>query len=253
MNIVTSADAKFFHCLVPLVESVWEHYGRAPIVYDLGLTAEQRDSLRAEVISIDVDVTFDQWVDAEGGTFIQATHKPMCVHDYWQRYDEPMVLVDADCFFHTRVDFGSDYDVAVTMKTGNGLDLGDTFGGILNTGVIVLNNAAEPLVAAWVEACHEAGTTDQKAMVDVLAESVDWSAGHGSVQAWRGLRVKLLDTDTYNDFHLRDGDVFHFKGGRHDAATFAELIATVRAGKNVRNVYKQLTGRRPWYKRLFGR
>jgi hypothetical protein len=253
MNIVTSADAKFFHCLAPLVASVRDHYDRQAIVYDLGLTAEQAAELDATVHEINVDVTFDEWLDVGETTFIQATHKPMCVRDYWQHYAEPMAFVDADCFFRQHVEFGDDFDVAVTMKTGKGLDLADRFGGILNTGVVVFNNAATPLVDAWIDACRQPGTTDQKAMVDVLSESVDWSAGHGRVWDWRGLRIKVLDTDTYNDFHLRDGQIYHFKGGRHDQATYTQLIEAVRQGKNVRSVYKSLTGRKkPWYKRLFG-
>jgi hypothetical protein len=42
MNIVTACDAVFFRCLKELAKSVRKFYGRPVIVYDLGLTEEQK-------------------------------------------------------------------------------------------------------------------------------------------------------------------------------------------------------------------
>ena len=104
MNIVTSANHDFHHCLAGLVRSVHEHYGKRPIVYDLGLTDEDRASLDAEILPIEVAADSFDYVRDGQSKFIRTIHKPSCVKHYWQHYDEPMIFLDADCLFTDRVE-----------------------------------------------------------------------------------------------------------------------------------------------------
>ncbi|MHC4989069.1 MAG: hypothetical protein ACYTFX_11335, partial [Planctomycetota bacterium] len=82
MNIVTTADKNYFQCLNELVNSVRKHYGKQAIVYDLGLTEEQKQALDAVVIPIEVATDFQGYAEYTRGCAIKATHKPFCVKHY---------------------------------------------------------------------------------------------------------------------------------------------------------------------------
>lgn len=238
MNIVTSANSNFFHCLSGLVSSVREHYGKRPIVYDLGLTDADKAALDAEIIGIDVAEDCFEYAADGDSRFIKTTHKPACVRHYWRRHSQPMIFLDADCLFMARVE-QTGFDVGVTLRTGKGLDASDPFNGLINAGVIFFNTPADELVEAWADACRQENTTDQKALTEVLSESIDWRH-YDRVYNWRGLKVKVFKTDDYNDYHLRSGSIFHFKGLRHERDIYEQLLAAHRAGKDMYAAYKSL-------------
>ena len=75
MNVVTTANSKFFHCLQQLVESVRKFYNKQVIVYDVGLTDEERIAVDARVIQISVDVDFYNYTTFKKVPLILATQK----------------------------------------------------------------------------------------------------------------------------------------------------------------------------------
>ena len=60
MNVVTTADSKFLHCLQGLAKSVRKFYNKQVIVYDFGLTDEEKNSLDAHIIRIEGDLNYDR-------------------------------------------------------------------------------------------------------------------------------------------------------------------------------------------------
>ena len=199
MNIVTTADKNYFHCLQLLRQSVVSFYDKPLIVYDVGLTDEQKKIFDAVIIPMDIQLDFQSHASAVKGTFIKATHKPFCVKHYFENHDEPMMLVDADCMFMEKVE-ESGFDVGVTLRSPERRDLSNAFSGVLNTGVIFFNVYAEKLIDRWMEACEEPNTTDQKALTDILSETIDWRH-YNRIYDWYGTRVKVFSTDDYNDFY----------------------------------------------------
>lgn len=241
MNIVSTADSGFFVPLRELAKSVRAHYGRPLIVYDLGLTAAQKEELDAEVVGIDVEVDFQQHASSAKGPFIKATHKPFCVKHYWEHHNEAMMLVDADCLFMEKVE-ESGFDVGVTLRSKDRMDLSDPYSGVLNSGVVFFNTKSTALVDRWIEECRKDNTTDQKALTDLLSESIDWQ-DYDRVYDWQGLKVKVFRTDEYNDFYLKDGKIFHFKGKRHAEGIYERLMAEQQEGEDAYKTFKQLTGK----------
>ena len=244
VNIVTSANHGFFHCLAGLVESVHRHYGKRPIVYDLGLTDADRAALDAEIVPLVVPAdSFDYTgVGDTGRRFIRTTHKPSCVRHYWQTHDEPMIFLDADCLMMARVE-ETGFDLGVTLRTGKSLDLTNPYNGVLNAGVLFFNTPATAFVDVWEQACRQSDTTDQKALVEILGETIDWQH-YDRVYDWHGLTVKVFRTDDVNDYHMRaPGRIWHLKGNRHSAAMYEKLMSAIRAGKNPYTTYKSLIRR----------
>jgi len=251
MNKVTSANHAFFHCLSGLAESVRKHYNKPLIVYDVGLTEEDRSKLDAHIIQIDVDSScFDFATDGDS-RFVKTTHKPACIKHYFKNFTEKMIFVDADCLFMERVE-ESGFDVGVTLRTGKGLDLTDHFNGVLNAGVLFFNTSADELVDPWAEECQKENTTDQKALTDILSETIDWKR-YNHIYDWHGLKVKVFKTDDYNDYHLKTGKIFHFKGLMHEKGIYEQLLAANHAGKDMYKTYKRLRRKRKasWWQQLF--
>lgn len=248
MNIVTSSDSNFFHCLKGLAQSIKQYYGKKLIVYDVGLTEQQKATIDAEVVPIKIDVDFTGyaqfWKESKQKTVsaIKTTHKPFCVRHYFENYSEPMILVDADCLFNARVEEDG-FDVGVTLRRKNRIDLNNPWIGIINAGVIFFNTYAEKLIDAWAQGCMNENTTDQKELAEMLSETIDWKH-YGKVYDWHGVKVKVFNAEVYNDVRLKNGRICHFKGKRHDKGIYEQLLEAQKQGKNMYDVFNELTGRK---------
>lgn len=239
MNIVTTGDSKFFYCIELLAKSVRKFYDKQLIVYDLGLSDQQRESLDANVIQIDVDVDFYNYTKSTKVPFIQATHKPICVKHYFDNHSEPMLLVDADCLFMARVE-EEGFDVGVTLKPRKKMDTSDHYAGVLNSGVIFFNTNAAKLIDRWIDECRKPETTDQKALTDILSETMDWT-DYNKIYDWCGLKVKTLKIEEYNDYYLKNGKIFHFKGERHNENVYKQLIEAMDKDIDLYKFFRKLT------------
>jgi hypothetical protein len=239
MNIVTTGDSKFFHCLELLAKNVKKTYSKELIIYDLGLTDEQKETLDAKIIKIDVDVDFESFTKSTKVPFIQATHKPFCVKHYFENNSEPMMLVDADCLFMQRVE-ETGFDVGVTLKPKNKMDTSDHYNGVINSGVIFFNINASELIDRWIEQCRKPEATDQKALADILSETIDWKH-YDKIYDWHGIKVKTLKIEEFNDYYLKNGKIFHFKGLRHSKEVYQELIEAMDHDVDIYRLFKKLT------------
>ncbi|MBS3733994.1 MAG: hypothetical protein KGY99_03610 [Phycisphaerae bacterium] len=254
MNVVTSANHDFAHCLRGLVASVHAHYGRGPIVYDVGLTEPDRAGLDAEFVAIDPGAGAFDYAGEGDSRFICTTHKPACIADYWRRHDEPMLFVDADCLFRRRVEPEGEFDLGVTVRSGKGFDADDPWNGVINAGVLIFKNPARPLLDAWAAGCRQQNVTDQKVLVDLLGEAIDWPNSYDRTFNWRGVTVKVFAADALNDYHLRDGAIWHFKGLRHEPEIYRALLAAAEEGRDVYRLFRRMRRRRrSWWQRLLGR
>jgi len=251
MNIVTAGDSKFYHCLQGLCKSVGRFYAKQPIVYDIGLRDGERDSLNAHVVRLDVDVDFYNYATFREVPFIQATHKPFCVKHYFDNYTEPMILIDADCLFMERVE-ETGFDVGVTLKPRKNMDTSDHYAGVLASGVVFFNTNAADLIDRWIEECRKPDTTDQKALTDILSETIDWKH-YDKIYDWNGLQVKVFRVEEFNDYYLRNGKIFHFKGERHEQAMYNKLIEAIEQNIDAYRLFKKnRKHRRNFTQRLIG-
>lgn len=242
MRILTAGDSGFYHCMKGLARSVRKFYGQQLIVYDIGLTESQKRELDAEIRSVRVETDFSSFTDHKGTRFINATHKAACINDYFQHDSDRLIYIDADCVFRERIDLDG-FDVGVTVKPAGKLDETNYFNGIINTGVIFFNTYPKPLIERWIQECATGNHTDQSALAMILSETVDWS-NPGTVSNWNGISIKTLPVEIYNDYYLRTGKVFHFKGRRHEPAIYRELIETMEAGGDVYARFGELTKKR---------
>lgn len=254
MNIVTASDAGFFHCLKELVCSVRKFYNKPIIVYDIGLTEEQKKQLDATIISIEISKKVNHkgrsLLSNTGIPSTRATHKPFCVRHYFENFSEPMILVDADCLFRAKIE-ETGFDVGVTCYKLKKKNI-DFYNGVINSGVIFFNNPVEKLVNRWAQECEKEPTTDQKALSDVLSETVNWNI-FNKVQDWHGLKIKIFNAKIYNDYHLtKKGKILHFINTRHDKDIYEKLIEGLKQGKDIRKMFRWIKrGKKSRLERLF--
>jgi hypothetical protein len=241
MNIVTASDAGFFHCLKELACSVRKFYNQPLLVYDIGLTQEQKQQLDATIIPIKIS----EKVNHKGRSLLcdtgipstRATHKPFCVRHYFENFSQPMILIDADCLFTAKVE-ETGFDVGVTFyKSKKQIDYRN---GAINSGVIFFNSPAKKLVDAWAIECEKEKTTDQKALSDVLGDTIKWKISD-KVQDWHGLKIKIFNAKIYNDYHLtKKGKILHFINTKHDKNIFEQLMAAYKQGKDIRKLFAKI-------------
>lgn len=236
MNVMTACNSAYSFFLQPLVRSVRKFYDKPVMLYDLGLTDVEKEGLDAEIIPVgDVQI---EWTgrrietDHEGrvvnryGEKIdfkdnlpaffsrpRGIFKPFCVGHYFRHCSEPVIWADVDTLFRKRVE-EKGFDVGVTLRPRNEMKPDDTHWGLINSGVMFFNNYNK-LVEAWIEECKSEELTDQGPINHLLSETVNWRDPdiYGKIYDWHGVQVKIFDIHTYNDYHLKDGKIWHFKKG----------------------------------------
>jgi Nucleotide-diphospho-sugar transferase len=222
-RVLTCADADYFHFLPFFEANVERKFGALPLIYDLGLTPEQRASLRAPVLGIEIPADYKDHEPTRG--YVMTTHKPACIAHALDHSPGGVLYADADVLFAapvTPADLGS-ADVAVTPRTARERQPKYLENGALNAGVLWFANTPEArrLLSDWTEACDEGDRTDQKALSDLLA-AFDLLGGLGPVTR-DDLTVLRLDAREFNDVRLKTGRVLHFKNAGRDPLVTAKL------------------------------
>ena len=95
-DIMTCGDQKYFTFLKIFEKNVFNRYHFFPIIYDLGLTEDQRKLLKSEIRKIPISQSFYM---KNSSNYIQATHKPSCILDYFSYHNKNILYVDADTLF----------------------------------------------------------------------------------------------------------------------------------------------------------
>jgi len=249
MNILTACDSGFFHCVKKLEQNVRFFYQQDLIVYDIGLLPEQAAHLDCVVHKIELGKKHQSYTTYEATDFINATHKPVCLKHYFENYPSDVLYVDADCLFRERVELEG-FDVGVTVKPANKMDTTNYYNGIINTGVIFFKTYPKALIERWIQECATGTQTDQSALAMILSETIDWKET-GKHYDWHGISVKTLPAEIYNDYYLRNGKIYHFKGDRHDPHIYQELIEIMETGGDVYARFQELTqSKRPFFETL---
>jgi hypothetical protein len=222
-RVMTCADASYFHFLPYLEANIERKFGQRPLIYSLGLTAEQVATLRSEVVRIDVPRSFAGTETRRG--FVMATHKPACIADGLARSPGGCLCVDADVLFVEALrarDLGR-ADIAVTPRHPKERTPLHLENGTLNSGVLFFSHspAARRVLDEWARACAEGVRTDQKALSDILA---DFTLLEGLGPETRaGLQILKLDARLFNDVRLKTGRILHFKNAGRDPRVTAKL------------------------------
>jgi hypothetical protein len=239
MRVFTAGDSNFYSCLEQLAKSVRELYGEPLIVYDIGLTEEQASTLDCTIHKVEVGKEHLAFTVHNKTSFINATHKPHCIKQYFEHYPSPAIYVDADCVFRGKVELNG-FDIGVTVKPKKKRDTTNFYNGIINTGVIFFNTYPQKLINRWIEECSTGQHTDQSALAKMLSERIDWKET-GNVYDWYGISVKTLPVEDYNDYYLKSGKIFHFKGERHNPKIYYKLLETIRNGGDAYSQFRDFT------------
>jgi hypothetical protein len=223
-RVLTCADADYFHFLPYFEANVERKFGALPLIYDLGLTSEQRAALRSEVVRVPVPAGYKDTNPAR--SFILTTHKPACIADALDRSPGGVLYADADVLFAGPVTAADlvGADAAVTPRRARERTAAYLDNGALNAGVLFFADSAPArrLIAAWAEACAEGTRTDQKALSDLLA-GFDLLGSLGPVRH-DGLTLMKLDARVFNDVRRKTGRVLHFKNAGRDPHVTAKLV-----------------------------
>lgn len=144
---------------------------------------------------------------------IIANHKPACILDFLDRTGAPCLCIDADCLLTGRIDLAvfEGADLCITPRGVRESKAHHLRNGLLNSGVVFFanNERVRSFVAEWHEACMASAVSDQKALSDLLEGGIDFS--RLGDQSCRGMTVRLLDPEVYNDTTCRTGIIFHCK------------------------------------------
>ena len=239
MQVLTAGDSNFCHCMSGLAQSVRKFYGEQLIVYDIGLTKQQKKEIDAEIRHVKIDIDFSNFTKYKETDFINATHKAFCIKDYFENDSDRLIYIDADCVFREKIELDG-FDITITVKPSSKMDTSNYYNGIINTGVIFFNTYPKKLIDRWIEECSTGDHTDQSSLAKILSETIDWKET-GKVHNWHGISVKTLPIETYNDYYLRSGKVFHFKGRRHEPKIYDQLIEAMEKGEDVYSLFQKLT------------
>ncbi|WP_302554230.1 putative nucleotide-diphospho-sugar transferase, partial [uncultured Bilophila sp.] len=209
----------YFTFLKIFEKNVFNRYHFFPIIYDLGLTEDQRKLLKSEIRKIPISQSFYM---KNSSNYIQATHKPSCILDYFSYHNKNILYVDADTLFvstfnHTLF---KDIDIAITPRHRKERKKEYYTNGFINSGVLFFRNtnSVKELLLLWEKKCCDPDTTDQKALSDIFSDQINLlEAKH--IQKWNDLNILLLEAEIYNDVACKTGKLLHFKNaGRNEKA-----------------------------------
>ena len=218
-DIMTCGDQKYFTFLKIFEKNVFNRYHFFPIIYDLGLTEDQRKLLKIEIRKIPISQSFYM---KNSSNYIQATHKPSCILDYFSYHNKNILYVDAYTLFvstfnHTLF---KDIDIAITPRHRKERKKEYYTNGFINSGVLFFRNtnSVKELLLLWEKKCCDPDTTDQKALSDIFSDQINLlEAKH--IQKWNDLNILLLEAEIYNDVACKTGKLLHFKNaGRNEKA-----------------------------------
>ncbi|EIE50671.1 putative nucleotide-diphospho-sugar transferase [Salipiger aestuarii] len=209
-EIITCADAQFYDILRVFERNIHSVMGRYPVVFDLGLTNDQKKQIKSPLVSIEVAQGYNL-VNADG--FIRTIHKPTAI-GHVLNSGRPCLYLDADMLL-TEPILARDFqgaDLAVTPRHPNELARDNLQkNGEINAGFLYFSGSdcARAMLDRWHDLCATTDFSDQRAMSHLLK---GWSLERIGVRQHRGgLSVVALDPRVFNDTGRRTGKVLHFK------------------------------------------
>lgn len=216
-TIITCGDSKYFEFLQNFENNVFMIFGYYPIIYDLGLSEDEKAKLKSEIRKIPIKEKF--WEFNTIG-YVKTTHKPRCIKDALEKQSQDCIYVDADVIFTSKIQESElrNIDIAITPRHTKERKPEYFTNGLINAGFIFFKNSktVKPLIDKWILSCQEQDTTDQKALSDILKTKIDIINGKKQ-QKYYNINVLLLDPSIFNDVSCKTGRMFHFKNaGRRE-------------------------------------
>lgn len=215
-HIVTTADTRFFHFALTLVQNLYALPNVRMTVYDLGLTkAECTAFARLNATVERIDVPADSFA-MNSARNIRAVHKLDCIQHFLQTRNEGMILLDADTLVLDPACLDvlkpAPDEVVVTYRCRRENKPHILINGKINTGVMAFgSDLPSAFFDVWRDLCRDSEHTDQSALSVFMEENgVDW-ARLDAEQSCSPVRVRVLDGEVYNDTSCRVGQIFHFK------------------------------------------
>lgn len=213
-DIVTSADEGYSRFVRILAENCLYTFKKKLLVYDLGISEETKKTINADFIKFDTNKDY-QSLNSKNS--IRATHKPLCILDYFHKAQNKFLFIDADCLF-THTPHFPDSDICLTFRIYSEQTASDfSKNGIINSGVIFINPHSstkadtELLIKDWIFRCqNDPDSTDQKTLSDIL-QSLDQPVFPGAKLQYEHASISLLESEFFNDVKCRTGHIFHFK------------------------------------------
>lgn len=229
LNIVTSGDSNYFHFLEIFERNVFKIFGTYPVIYDIGLTPEQRAKLCSDIVTITVDNDFNDF-DSRGN--IKTNHKANIVLDFFKNNTNgSCLLVDADTLFTGKIsdDEFNNADIAITLKHYKEQKEECYCNGYLNAGVLYFSN--KDSVKSFLSKWNELGvgdTTDQLALSDMLCQEVNLrlKMNYFGRISFNGLCIELLNPSIYNNVALDSGKILHFKQAARNSKMYNKYLAS---------------------------
>ena len=151
--------------------------------------------------------------------FAPCFFKPSIIKTALLEFKQDILWLDSDCLMNERVDeVLDDCDIMVTLRRFDELKVRDIYDGYINAGVMAFRYCNQSLgfIDRWISQFGYS-RADQDAMNRVL---LNYSClfNFGEIFDADGVKVKVLDCDTYNFFYFEDEEaidkakIYHIKG-----------------------------------------
>jgi len=208
VKIIVAANENFRAMAEFAIKKIKE-FGYTPLVYDLGELGFGKA----------FQVTEEEVMGRYLNGVVMGGFKPRLILDVLKNNRGCIAWVDTDAFIVKPFVLTDDYDVGVTMRrqSERGGTLFTDITGYLNAGVLFFNDTegARSFVHEWEEKTIEL-RSDQHALNELVREVTDLTE-YNKIFVRDGVRIKILECDEYNYYHLKEGvsdkaKILHFKG-----------------------------------------
>lgn len=216
-TLVSSADTNFFPLVLGLARTLPP--GDPLWVYDLGLTPAETAALRRIGAHVEcIPVPADSFAFNSVNN-IRTVHKMDCIEHCQKARQAGVIMLDADVLVLEQEALGvlapAPDEVVVTCRCAREQKPHVLVNGRINAGVMAFGrDVPASFFQVWKDLCADPEHTDQSALSVLLETSgIDWTR-FGEPQVLEppaGIRVRVLDGNTYNDTSCRIGAIFHFK------------------------------------------
>lgn len=213
-NLLTCADAKYYHLAYALAKNIALFPNYRLFLYDLGLTEKQCHTLTSLNVHIEQTVFDPNTFTFNRNHNIRTTHKINCIEHFIQKYKQNVLVLDSDILILEDVALQllpQQNQVILTKRCLRECKPHILINGKINAGVMAFGLHVEhAFFEAWRTLCEDKDHTDQSALSALIDPYLDWEKLNVP-QLGPHCEIVLLDGNIYNDVTCRSGKIFHFK------------------------------------------
>lgn len=203
MKIVTAASWDY-KTILNLSLKRNKEVGYEPIVYNIENTIDIGKQFNLNKFYSDIDENIYNSKINMG----MIPYKPYIIKEAILEYKEKIVWLDCDAFCIGKIDdvFDGSFDIAVTMRRQDERNtLNPILNGLLNTGVVFINNTDKSLefIDLWIkELKNTIFLSDQEAINRLILQCCELKEDcYNNIYNLNGIRIKILKTEDYNYFY----------------------------------------------------